>query len=44
MNNEDLFFKGEASQELIEKNDELVKLENEIAPEYRIESKGDNNG
>lgn len=37
MNKEDLFYNGQASEELMAKNDEYVQAENEMSPEARKE-------
>ncbi len=49
MNNEDLFYNEQASEELIAKNDEYVQAENEMSPEAQkeyeewLKSQGDSN-
>lgn len=37
MNNEDLFYNEQATDELINKNDEYIQAENEMSPEAKIE-------
>lgn len=49
MSKEDLFYNGQASEELIAKNDEYVMAENEMSPEAQkeyeewLKSQGANN-